>query len=135
MLTISDPRPDRNCQGLARREFLKIGGLGFGGLGLADLLKVRAAAASGGPVVRDKSVVFLFLQGGPSHIETFDPKMSAPSEIRSIFGEVPTKHAGITFGRTFPSSPGWRTGFPSCGLTVPTTRGILIKASPAAGTN
>ncbi len=102
MLTISDLRPDRNCQGLARREFLKIGGLGFGGLGLADLIKARATAASGGPVVRDTSVVFLFLQGGPSHIETFDPKMSAPSEIRSIFGEVPTKHPGITFGAHFP---------------------------------
>jgi uncharacterized protein (DUF1501 family) len=102
MLTISDPQPDRHCQGFSRREFLKVGGLGFGGLSLADLLRSQVQAASGGEVVRGKSVVLLFLQGGPSHIETFDPKMSAPSEIRSIFGEVQTKHPGITFGAHFP---------------------------------
>ncbi len=101
MLTVSDRRLDHNCQGYSRREFLKIGGLGFGGLGLADLLRTRAIAASGGAVVKNKSVVLLFLQGGPSHIETFDPKMSAPMEIRSIFGEVATKHPGVTFGAHF----------------------------------
>jgi len=52
--------------------------------------------------VRDKSVVLLFLQGGPSQIETFDPKMTAPSEVRSINGETPTTLPGITFGATFP---------------------------------
>ncbi len=49
-----------------------------------------------------KSVVLLFLQGGPSHIELFDPKMSAPAEVRSCTGEVPTVLPGITFGGTFP---------------------------------
>ncbi|MBT6724438.1 MAG: DUF1501 domain-containing protein, partial [Planctomycetaceae bacterium] len=44
----------------------------------------------------------LFLQGGPSHIEFFDPKMSAPPEIRSITGEIQTKTPSITFGSTFP---------------------------------
>ena len=52
--------------------------------------------------MRDKAVVLLFLQGGPSHIEFFDPKMSAPAEYRSKTGEVKTKHAGITFAGTFP---------------------------------
>jgi hypothetical protein len=51
--------------------------------------------------VKDKSVVLLFLQGGPSHIEFFDPKMTAPSEMRSITGEVQTNLPGITFGGTF----------------------------------
>lgn len=108
MLTIRDHRLDRNCQGLARREFLKIGALGFGplisggALTLPQLLAARAQAASLGKVVKDRSVVLLFLQGGPSHIELFDPKMSAPSEIRSLTGEVATKLPGITFGGTFP---------------------------------
>jgi hypothetical protein len=102
MLTIRDHRLDRNCQGLARREFLKIGALGFGGLlTLPQLLAAKAKGASQGGVVKDRSVVLLFLQGGPSHIELFDPKMSAPSEIRSMTGEAATKLPGITFGGTF----------------------------------
>jgi uncharacterized protein (DUF1501 family) len=103
MLTLRDPRPDRNCQGLVRREFLKIGALGFGGLlTLPHLLAARSNAAARGAVVQDRSVVLLFLQGGPSHIELFDPKLAAPSEIHSVTGEVQTKLNGITFGGTFP---------------------------------
>jgi hypothetical protein len=103
MLTLSDPRPQRNCRGWSRREFLRVGSLTLGGLSLPGLLASRAsAAASQANYVRDKSVVFLFLQGGPSHIEFFDPKMTAPSEICSVTGEVPTAHAGVTFGGTFP---------------------------------
>ena len=55
----------------------------------------------------------LFLQGGPSQIETFDPKMTAPVEIRSITGEVQSRLPGVTFGGTFPSSPPWPTSLPS----------------------
>jgi hypothetical protein len=103
MLTIREPQLDRNCQGLARREFLKIGALGFGGLvTLPQLLAARSQAATLAQVVKDRSVVLLFLQGGPSHIELFDPKMTAPSEIHSVTGEVATKLPGITFGGTFP---------------------------------
>jgi hypothetical protein len=103
MLRISDTKATHNCEGLMRRDFLRIGALGATGLTLADLLRARAEASS--PlhgIVRDRSVVFLFLNGGPSHIESFDPKMDAPSEVRSIFGEVKTKLPGITFGSHFP---------------------------------
>ena len=102
MLTIRDPNNDRNCQGFARREFLKIGALGFGGLGLPSLLEVKARAAEAGIPVTGKSVVFLFLQGGPAHIEMFDPKPEAPVEIGSITGHVSTKLPGVQFGGTFP---------------------------------
>ena len=102
MLTIMDSQPNRTCQGLGRREFLRIGGLGLGGLALPQLLATRAKASTVPGAVRDKSVVLLFLNGGPPHIEFFDPKMTAPSEIRSLTGEVPTKLPGITFGGTFP---------------------------------
>jgi hypothetical protein len=112
MLTLVDPRPTRTCRGPTRREFLRIGGLGLGAIGLGaaggdgltlpGLLAARAQAAAAAGVVRDKSVVLLFLQGGPSHIETFDPKMSAPIEFRSITGELPTALPGVTFGGTFP---------------------------------
>jgi hypothetical protein len=103
MLTLLDRQPDRNCQGWCRREFLRIGGLGFlGGLGLPDLLASRARAAAAGRPVKDRSVVLLFLQGGPSHIELFDPKMTAVPEVRSCTGEVKTSLPGVTFGGTFP---------------------------------
>ncbi len=85
-----------------RREFLKVGGLALGGLSLANLLALKAKAAETGRLTTDKSVVFLFLQGGPSQIETFDPKMTAPVETRSITGEVQTSLPGVTFGGTFP---------------------------------
>ena len=85
-----------------RLDFLKIGGLGLGGLTLADLLGSKAKAASGASLATGKSVVFLFMHGGPSQVETFDPKMSAPTEIRSATGEVSTTIPGITYGGTFP---------------------------------
>jgi uncharacterized protein (DUF1501 family) len=90
---------DRRC---GRREFLRVGGLTLGGLSLADLLAARAVAANAGHLVTDKSVIFLFLHGGPSQFETFDPKMSAPAEIRSVTGELATGIPGVTFGGTFP---------------------------------
>jgi len=57
-------------------------------------------------VVKDKSVIFLFLHGGPGQTETFDPKMTAPVGIQSVTGEVQTKIPGITFGGTFPRLAG-----------------------------
>ncbi len=85
-----------------RRAFLRIGGLALGGMTLPGLLAARARAAEGGRLLADKSVVFLFLHGGPSQIETFDPKMSAPKEVHSATGEVQTALPGVTFGATFP---------------------------------
>lgn len=96
MLTIGDSlRTDR-------RGFLTIGGLALGGLTLSDLLAVRAQAAPHSRLLKDKSVVFVFMHGGPSQIETFDPKMDAPPGIASATGELATKLPGITFGGTFP---------------------------------
>src|SRR5207245_11612715 len=85
----------------ARRSFLRIGSLALGGLTLPGLLAIRAAAPATVPIT-DKSVIFLFLHGGPSQFETFDPKMSAPVEIRSTTGEVATALPGVTFGGSFP---------------------------------
>lgn len=102
MLTIFGNGNQRNCEGVSRREFLRVGALGLGGLSLSTLLAARAEAALTGKVVRDKSVVLLFLQGGPTHIETFDPKMTAPAENRAMFGETKTNIPGVTFGSHFP---------------------------------
>jgi uncharacterized protein (DUF1501 family) len=85
----------------SRRAFLSAGSLALGGLTLPGLLAARAGAAqSGGSPLKDKSVVFLFLHGGPPQAETFDPKMTAPRGIRSVTGEIPTTLPGVTFGAT-----------------------------------
>jgi uncharacterized protein (DUF1501 family) len=106
MMTIVSGSRVRDRSVCSRRDFLRIGSLGLAGLTLPGLLAARAQAAAAGRVVKDKSVVLLFLQGGPSQIETFDPKMDAPAEIRSITGEVPTTLPGVTFGGTFPKLAG-----------------------------
>ncbi|MBL8794689.1 MAG: DUF1501 domain-containing protein [Planctomycetia bacterium] len=102
MLTFLDPRPNRNCSGFTRRELLRVGSLALGSLTLPGLFQAKARAAAAGKPVTGKSVILLFLQGGPSHIELFDPKMTAPENVRSTTGEVQTKLAGVTFGGTFP---------------------------------
>ena len=96
MLTIADQRP-----GTSRRELLRLGSLGLAGLSLPSLLASRAAAtgARDNPL-KDKCVIFLFQQGGPSQLETFDPKMDAPSEVRTVGGTTRTSLAGVHFGAT-----------------------------------
>src|SRR5262245_34896058 len=93
MLTFRDPSR------FGRREFLRVGALSLGGLTLPWFGK---GTASSFPSMQDKSVVFLFLHGGPSQIETFDPHMEAPVETRSAAGEIKTALPGVTFGSSLP---------------------------------
>jgi uncharacterized protein (DUF1501 family) len=88
---------------LSRRRLLTVGSLGMAGLALPQLLAAKARAGGAGhKLFKGRSVVLLWLGGGPSQIETFDPKMTAPSNIRSVTGEVKTTLPGVTFGGTFP---------------------------------
>ena len=96
MLTLVD-----HLAGCSRREFLRVGALGLGGLTLPTLLEGRAVAARAGVPVTGKSVIFLFQHGGPSQFETFDPKMDAPVEIRSVTGQTRTTIPGVIFGGSF----------------------------------
>ncbi len=102
MLNLGVGGNHRDCEGRTRREFLKVGSLGAGSLTLAGLLRGRAEAASAGKPTKNTSVVWLWLGGGPTHVETFDPKMTAPSEYRSTTGEETTPLPGVTVGGTFP---------------------------------
>ncbi len=102
MLHVQGTRRKPSCDGLIRRDFLKAGALGMGGLMLPDLLRSRAAAAEAGKPTKNTSVVWLWLGGGPTQIETFDPKMSAPVEFRSVVGAVKTNVPGVEFGGVFP---------------------------------
>jgi hypothetical protein len=102
MLNLWGSRKRTDCDGATRRDFLKVGALGATGLMLPDLLRARAAAQAAGRSTRNTSVVWLWLGGGPTHVETFDPKMSAPAEFRSAVGAVQTNVSGIELGGVFP---------------------------------
>ena len=91
MLTIYGPK-QRFCDGVSRRNFLKIGALGLGGLSLSQLLR---AEASVGIRRSHKAVIMIFLPGGPSHQDMFDLKMDAPREIRGEFKPIGTAVPGI----------------------------------------
>jgi hypothetical protein len=101
MLTVFSARHGRDCEGNSRRDFLRIGALGLSSLTLPGLLRARAAAAEMGEQIKQKSVIWIWLAGGPTHIETFDPKMTAPVEYRSLTGEASTPIPGVTIGGSF----------------------------------
>ena len=91
MLTIYGQR-SRFCDGVSRRNFLKIGALGLGGLALPQLLQ---AESQSGVKLGHKAVIMIFLPGGPSHQDIFDLKMDAPREIRGEFKPIKTKVPGM----------------------------------------
>lgn len=83
---------------VSRRSCLQLGLAGFLGAGFTDLLRLRATAADGSnPMAKAKSCVLVWLDGGPTHYETFDPKPEAPSEVRGEFNAIETKVSGIQF--------------------------------------
>jgi len=86
----------KKCAGPAsRRSFLKVGALGMGGFGLADLLRLRAQAEATGANDPDTSVIFVWLPGGPPHMEMYDMKPNAPAEYRGVFRPVSTNVPGM----------------------------------------
>jgi hypothetical protein len=91
MLTIPGPK-QRFCDGVSRRNFLKVGALGLGGLSLPQLLQAEARS---GIRRSHKAVIMIFLPGGPSHQDMFDLKMDAPVEIRGEFKPIRTKVPGL----------------------------------------
>lgn len=94
------PRKNRTCDGLVRRDALKVGVLGAGGITLAQYLKATEAAEKQGASMR--SAIFIDLAGGPTHIDTFDPKPEAPEEIRGKFSPIKTNVPGIEISEHLP---------------------------------
>ena len=87
------------CDGIVRRDFLRIGALGLGGLTLAELLRQEAAAATGS---RPKSMIYVVLPGGPSHIDMYDLKPHAPVEYRGPLRPIATRLAGCEICELMP---------------------------------
>ena len=90
------------CDGVSRRNFLRVGSLAVGGVALSDVLRARAAAADGGAVPSDTAVILLWLAGGPSHIDMYDLKPHAPAEFRGEFHEIDTNVPGIRISEHLP---------------------------------
>src|SRR5262245_53207884 len=85
----------QNCEGLKRRDCLKLGlGSVLGG-GFVNALRSLANAGESTP--RNTSCILIWLDGGPSHFETFDPKPNAPAEIRGEFSPISTQIPGVQF--------------------------------------
>ena len=104
MLKIFGTPNGRDCDGFTRRNFLQVGTLGvagMSGLSLPGLLQAKDKAAKQGVTIKNKSVIWIWLAGGPTHVETFDPKMDAPAEYRSTTGECKTPIPGVSIGGTF----------------------------------
>lgn len=95
-------RVRRNCEGINRRDLLRVGGIGLFGLSLPVLLRAEASAAEAGTPSKDVNVILMWLDGGPSHIDMFDPKPEAPAEIRGEFGAVETNVKGIRISDQLP---------------------------------
>ncbi len=104
-LSVGCPEFRRHLRELDRRSFLKAGLLGTMGLSLPELLRVEAQETrQGRPPRRLTSVIILWMRGGPSHIDTWDPKPDAPSEIRGEFRPIPTRVPGIHISEHLPLS-------------------------------
>ncbi len=98
MLTMFGKRTPM-CDRQSRRQFLSIGGLALGGLALPQLLRAENAA---GVNAHGKGVIMIFLPGGPPHIDMWDPKPTAPAEIRGEFEPIATKVPGLELSEMFP---------------------------------
>ncbi len=98
MLQISTSACSRMCDGIDRRSFLQVGTLGLGGLALPQWL----SASQGGSYVKGKAVILLFLAGGPSQLETWDPKPEGIGTSTSLAGHLSTALPGVRFASYFP---------------------------------
>lgn len=90
---------------LSRRELLRTGLIGFSSLSLAELLRIRAMAEAQNPAAKSAektAVILVWLRGGGSHLETFDPKPDAPADYRGPYGPIETNVAGIRIGELLP---------------------------------
>lgn len=100
MLTLLGPK-HRFCDGVSRRSFLKIGGLGIGGISLPGILQAEAKT---GIRQSQKSVIMVYLSGGLAHQDTFDLKPNAPAEVRGEFKPIATSVPGIEVGELLPKT-------------------------------
>lgn len=99
MLDVDAGKGPLQCDGVSRRQFLRLGSLSVLGLALPDMLRLEAAQAATDTAkkAKAKNVLLIYLGGGLTHHDTFDPKPDAPQEIRGKYGVIPTRLSGVRF--------------------------------------
>lgn len=107
-LTLTEGRAYRNCQGLGRRSALQLGLLSAAGLTMGDWLRAKAVAAQSGTAgrstsARAQSVILVWLDGGPSQLESYDPKPHAPQEYRGPYAPISTSIPGMQLSSLLPA--------------------------------
>jgi hypothetical protein len=102
MFTIQAGRTRTYCDGLSRRSFLKVGVAGMASISLADVLRAKAESAALGQGAKNTSVVLIWLDGGPSHMDMYDMKPEAPAEYRGIWRPIKTNVSGFEISELFP---------------------------------
>ncbi len=110
MLTIKGQPGKDLCDrhlGVSRRDVLRVGGSGMLGMSLASMLELQATQAkesiSGSPGWgKAKSIILCYLQGGPSHLDIWDPKENVPDNVKSVFSNISTKLPGVAFTENLP---------------------------------
>src|SRR5207249_248939 len=102
MFRIPLGRTPRYCDGVSRRSFLQIGVAGMGAISLGQMLAMREASAAATGAKKDTSVILLWLDGGPGHMDMYDMKPEAPPEYRGIWRPIKTNVSGIEITELFP---------------------------------
>jgi hypothetical protein len=102
MLRVQLGTTQRYCDGLSRRSFLQLGVAGMATAGLPRILRAKDASVARGVAAKDTSVILLWLDGGPSHMDLYDLKPNAPAEYRGIWSPIKTNVPGIEIGELFP---------------------------------
>src|SRR2546426_3074456 len=109
MLVIPGQQGKATCDGMTRRELLRVGGSALMGLSLADMFGMQKAQADqpatgnhGPGFGRAKSVIMIYLQGGPSHLDLWDPKDNVPERVRSSFSAINTVLPGVRVTELLP---------------------------------
>ena len=102
MLRISAERSSVYCDGHSRRSFVQAGVAGMASVGLAQILAAKEQSAEQGRAKKDTSVILLWLDGGPGHMDTYDLKPEAPAEYRGIWKPIPTNVPGFEITELFP---------------------------------
>lgn len=90
--------PNPYCDGLTRRSFVQLGVAGMASVGMGEVMRAKAASTS----KKDTSAILIWLDGGPSHLDLYDMKPEAPSEVRGLWRPIPTNVPGIEITELFP---------------------------------
>ena len=102
MFRIDTGRPSRYCDGLTRRSFVQLGMAGLASVPLSRLLRAKEQSVTAGNPDKDTSTILIWLDGGPSHMDTYDMKPLAPEEYRGIWKPIQTNVPGIEVTEMFP---------------------------------